>query len=142
MLREVFGVEAKLAKMRGELLRAVHGDDSVRARFAREADEVIEVCVVGEREQEVCAAVHEGRAFAHGPAREHDGVAALDVANHRLAAAAGRGDEDTTAQVLAVVTLVWAGELHAALAINLRHVPDRAVERDEVAATQKKLQSL
>src|SRR5947209_13673677 len=58
VLREVFGVEAEVAQDGGELLRAVHGDDPLRAALAREADEVVEVRVVGEREQEVCAAVH------------------------------------------------------------------------------------
>src|SRR2546423_11800087 len=135
VLREVFGGEAEVAKMRGELLCAVHGDYSLRAGLARETDEVVEVRVVGEREHEVNAAVHEGRAATEGPAREHDEVAARDVLNHRLTAAAGRRDEHAAPKSLAVVSLVRPGKLHAALAVNLRDVPDGAVQRHAVAAT-------
>jgi len=60
----------------------------------------------------------------------------------RGAAAAGRRDEHAPLQMLAVVALILAGKFHAALAVNLREVPDRAVQRDAVAATQQKLKRL
>ena len=73
MMREVFGVESLFAQECGELRRAVHRDDAMRAGFACRADEFVIVGVVGKRKQKVNVLVHVRRAFVYRPTREQDG---------------------------------------------------------------------